>query len=63
MSKKQNNVGRQIKENIAEGKRLCNEIEELLPKLEEREAIIKALHAVGIEVENRPKDLLKQDEH
>jgi hypothetical protein len=48
-------MSEQIKKNIAEGKRLCGEIEQ---KLDEREAVVAALRAVGIEVNSRPTRLV-----
>ena len=52
-------MSEQIQRNVAEGKRLCGDIQQ---KLDERNAVIKALRAVGIEVDDSPprlSDVLK----
>ena len=52
MNQNNSDVIGQIQKNLAEGKKLCSEIEH---KLDEREAVIAALRAVGIEVDSPPR--------
>ena len=59
MNKNISEMSEQIQRNVAEGKRLCGDIQQ---KLDEHNAVIKALRAVGIEVDDSPpriSDILK----